>query len=170
MLGLWDYSKASPGQKYGDDDITYRMMTHPGIKCSGVVSVVSNVVPAAVEQMTREALAGSPRARELADALAPLFGIVTVKVKDERKLPGGKKVMVEDKFRNPLPVKTLMAGLGMPAGPCRQPLGRLSPAGVAVVRDAARAVWQKDPGLLKPIEEFYKVDIKERLKNDAYWS
>jgi hypothetical protein len=23
MLGLWDYSKASPGQKYGDDDITY---------------------------------------------------------------------------------------------------------------------------------------------------
>jgi hypothetical protein len=23
MLGLWDYSKAVPGQKYGDDDITY---------------------------------------------------------------------------------------------------------------------------------------------------
>lgn len=23
MLGLWDYSKASPDQKYGDDDITY---------------------------------------------------------------------------------------------------------------------------------------------------
>lgn len=23
MIGLWDYSKAIPGQKYGDDDITY---------------------------------------------------------------------------------------------------------------------------------------------------
>lgn len=23
MLGLWDYSKASPDQKYGDDDVTY---------------------------------------------------------------------------------------------------------------------------------------------------
>jgi hypothetical protein len=24
MLGLWDYSKAVPGQKYGDDDVTYQ--------------------------------------------------------------------------------------------------------------------------------------------------
>jgi 4-hydroxy-tetrahydrodipicolinate synthase len=145
-------------------------MTHPGIRAAGVISVVSNVAPAAVEQMAREALAGSPRARELADALGPLFAIVTVKAKSERRLPDGRTVQVEDRFRNPLGIKTLMAGLGMPAGPCRPPLGRMTPEGVAMVRAAARKVWETDRDILKPIEDAYGVDVKERLKGDRYWA
>ncbi len=153
----------------GDDERTYEMMARPGIRASGVVSVISNVVPGAVEDMVRKTLAGDARGGDLRDALSPLFDIVTVKVKDERTFPDGSKASVEDKFRNPLPVKTLMNGLGMPAGPCRRPLGKMSPQGVQVVRNAARTVWKKNPEILKPIEEAYGVKIAQRLEKDEYW-
>ncbi len=153
----------------GDDDMTYQMMTHPGIRAAGAVSVISNVVPAAVEELTREALTESPRARELAEALGPLAGIVTVRAKSERTLPDWRKVQVEDRFRNPLAIKTLMAGLGMPAGPSRAPLGKMSPPGIAMVREAVRKVWEANREILRPVEEFYEVDVKERLKDDGCW-
>lgn len=154
----------------GDDDITYAMMTDERIRASGVISVISNVVPRAVEQMTRMALEGNVReAAVLRDALNPFFNIVTVKVKNERRLPDGKTAMVEDKYRNPLAVKTLMNGLGMPSGPTRQPLGRMTKTGVDVVRGAAREVWQKNPELLKPIGEFYGVDVEARIEDDSCW-
>ncbi|MCD5391105.1 4-hydroxy-tetrahydrodipicolinate synthase [candidate division NPL-UPA2 bacterium] len=154
----------------GDDDLTFEMMTRPGIRASGVVSVISNVVPGAVEEMVRKTLAGDSRGGDLRDALSPLFGIVTVKVEDERTFPDGSKVAVEDKFRNPLPLKTLMNGLGMSAGPCRRPLGRMSPNGVQVVRSAVRTIWEKNPEILRPIEDAYGVKIEERLEKDEYWN
>jgi len=154
----------------GDDDLTLKMMTDPAIRASGVISVMSNVAPAAVEQMTRAALSGdADRARQLEATLGPLFGMVTVKAASERVV-GGKAIRVTDKFRNPLPVKTLMNGLGMAAGPCRQPLGKMTPEGVAVVRDTARKVWRDSPEILQPIEKHYQVDISARLKDDAAWS
>ncbi len=154
----------------GDDDMTFEMMINPKIKSSGVISVISNVAPAAVEQMTRKVLSGDvAEARAIQEALQPLFGIVTVKFKNERILSRKRKVAVEDKFRNPVPIKTLMNGLGMTAGPCRAPLGKMSRAAVEVVRDAAKSVWKKNRQILEPIEKAYEVDIGERLANDAYW-
>ncbi|MCK4436511.1 4-hydroxy-tetrahydrodipicolinate synthase [bacterium] len=153
----------------GDDERTFEMMARPGIRASGVVSVMSNVAPKAIGEMVRRTLAGDSKGGDLRDALSPLFNIVTVKVKDERTFPDGSKFAVEDKFRNPLPVKTLMNGLGMPAGPCRRPLGKMSPHGVRVVRNAARTVWKKNPEILKPIEDAYGVKIEERLEKDKYW-
>ncbi len=76
---------------------------------------------------------------------------------------------VEDKFRNPLPIKTLMNGLGLMAGRCRRPLGKMTRAGVEIIRDTAKVVWEKNPKILEPIEKAYEVDIGERLANDAYW-
>ena len=155
----------------GDDDITFEMMARPGIRASGVVSVMSNVVPAAIKEMTGKILSGdSAGAESLYSALKPLFDVVTVKVQDERAFPGGKKISVEDRFRNPLPVKTLMNGLGMSAGPCRRPLGRMSREGVEKVRQAARTVWKNNPEILEPLEEAYGVKIKERLEKDEYWN
>lgn len=155
----------------GDDDLTFEMMAHLGIRASGVVSVMSNVVPKAIEEMTRKILSGdSTGAENLRNALKPLFDLVTVKVKDERVFPNGEKISVEDKFRNPLPVKTLMNGLGMPAGPCRRPLGKMSREGVEKVRQAARTVWKNNPEILKPIEEVYGVNIEERLEKDEHWN
>lgn len=154
----------------GDDDLTFEMMARPGIRASGVISVISNVVPGAVEEMTRKIMTGDVSgAGALRDALVPLFGIITVKAKDERIFPGGERFCVEDKFRNPLPVKTLMNGLGMPAGSCRRPLGKMSREGVENIRRAARTVWKNNPEILRPIEEAYGVNIEERLEKDEFW-
>ncbi len=85
-----------------------------------------------------------------------MFGMVTV-------------ICGRHKFRNPVPIKTMMKGLGMPAGGCRQPLGRMVPEGVEKVRNAVRDVWENNPWILQPIEDFYGVDIAERLENEANW-
>ena len=155
----------------GDDDITYKMMTSPQIGAAGVISVVSNVAPAAVELMVRKLLEGDLAVgAALRDALSPLFGIVTVKVGSRRILPDGSTVTVQDRFRNPVGIKTLMQALGMPAGPCRQPLGKMTPEGVEAVRSAARTTWEKDPEILAPIGKFYEVDLEARIADDSFWA
>jgi 4-hydroxy-tetrahydrodipicolinate synthase len=106
----------------------------------------------------------------LKDALSPLFSIVTVKSDSERTLPDGSKAIVQDRFRNPLAIKTLMNGLGMPSGPARQPLGRMTLEGVEQVRKAAKTVWDRNPEILAPIKEFYGVDVEARINSAAIWN
>jgi len=145
----------------GDDGVTFEMMTDAEIGACGVISVVSNVAPGAVTRMTRALLEGQvDEGRRLAEALAPLFGIVTVKTQEAS--PFGPRTC---KARNPLPIKTLMRLLGMPSGPLRRPLGRMTPAGLEVVVNAARKVWNETPEVLAPIEDAFGVDIEERLSN-----
>ena len=154
----------------GDDDLTFRMMTDSAIAANGVISVVSNVAPAAVGKMTCKALAGDiSGAEKLMIALTPLFGIVTVKSDNERMLPDGTRAIVNDRFRNPLAIKSLMMALGMPSGPCRRPLGKMTASGVEIVRAAARNVWSANPEILAPVGEFYGVDIEARLADDMIW-
>jgi 4-hydroxy-tetrahydrodipicolinate synthase len=148
----------------GDDDKTFEMMTDEKIGACGVISVVSNVAPAAVQRMTEAVLTGNvEEGRALNEALKPLFGIVTVKTQEPS--PYGDRLC---KARNPLPIKTLMKVLGMPVGQCRQPLGRMTRRGLQVVLDAAQAVWQKNPEVLEPIGRAFEVDIAERLENPRY--
>lgn len=155
----------------GDDDITFRMMTDPAIRANGVISVASNIAPAAVKKMVDLAAAGDfDSARKATDAVAPLLSIVTVKVDNQRTLPSGEIVMVNDRYRNPLPVKTLMSALGMPAGPCRRPLGRMSMAGVEILRAAVKKIWERNPEVLQPIGDFYGVDIGKRIEDDSVWA
>ncbi len=145
----------------GDDGLTYQMMTDPEIGACGTVSVASNVAPAAVQQMTRAVLEGDAQeGRRLAEALQPLFDIVTVKTREDS--PWGPRMC---KARNPLPVKTLMRLLGMPVGAPRRPLGRMTPAGLQVVIGAARRLWQESPQILEPIAAAFEVNIEERLRN-----
>jgi 4-hydroxy-tetrahydrodipicolinate synthase len=154
----------------GDDNLTPAMMTDSRIRTRGVVSVVANVVPRAVEAMTRAFLAGHKQeGYRLATALEPLFGIVTVVAADMRRL-AGRLLPVKDKFRNPLPIKTLMQGLGMAAHGCRQPLGKMSRVGVDTVRTAARRVWDSSPEILQPIERAYGVSLADRLNDDSLWA
>jgi len=68
-----------------------------------------------------------------------------------------------------LPCKTLMNILGMPAGPLRPPLGKMTRKGLDVVLKAAREVYEKSPEVLAPIESFFDVDLSERLYNEEYW-
>ena len=154
----------------GDDDITLKMMTDPRIRANGVISVASNVTPGPLAKMVGLVVSGDVGgAAKVHEAIAPLLGIVTVKVNNERTLPSGEKAMVEDKYRNPLAIKTLMAGLGIPSGKCRRPLGRMSRAGVEIVRGTARQVWERNPEVLRPIGEFYGVDLAARLSDDNIW-
>jgi len=154
----------------GDDNLTAAMMTDPAIRANGVVSVVSNVAPAAVEALARAFAAGRPdEGRRLAAALDPLFNIVTVTVDSPRSI-GGQRYLVRDKFRNPLAIKTLMQGLGMISAGCRRPLGRMTPQAVEIVRAAARAVWTTQPDILRPIEDAFGVSIARRLDDDNLWA
>jgi len=153
----------------GDDGLTAAMMASEAIRADGVISVLSNVVPAPVSRMVQALAAGDPEGRRLADALDPLFDLVTVTVDNERTLRG-QAVTVKDKFRNPLAVKTLMRGLGMISGHCRRPLGKMTASGVDVVRSVARAAWQDHPEFLMPIQAAFGVDLAARLDDDALWA
>jgi len=154
----------------GDDDKTCRMMTDPMIRAGGVISVTSNLAPGAVVKMVGAALRGdADEAKKLAEELKPLFSIVTVKAESVRILPDGDKTTVQDRFRNPLPVKTAMRALGMPAGPARPPLGKMTREGVDVVRNTLKSVWEESPHVLEPINTFYGTDIEKRLNDDKVW-
>lgn len=155
----------------GDDDLTFKLLTDPAIRANGTISVATNVAPGATQKMIQAVLSGDlETAQKLQNALAPLFGVVTVKVDNERVLPDGRKVKVSDKYRNPLAIKTLMSGLGLPSGLCRKPLGKMSAAGIAILRDAAKQVWQSNPEVLQPLVEFYGIDVTRRLSNDEVWA
>lgn len=146
----------------GDDDITYEMMTDGRIGASGVISVISNAVPGAVQQFTRALNEGNrEEADRLHQALKPLFGMVTVM--SEEETPFGPTAV---KARNPLPIKSLMNILGMPAGPCRRPLGKMNRPGLEQVLENARTIQENNPEIFAPIGSFFKVDIAARL-NDA---
>lgn len=157
----------------GDDGLTLDMMGDNSIKGSGVISVLANIAPKAVGDMVRAGLAGdSVTAQKLGDALAPLFGLVTVTTQEAS--PFGD---VTCRARNPLALKTLMRLLGLPSGPCRKPLGKMSPSGLNVVIEAARTVWANHPEILQPLVDFFEVDIEaclddpvnlEKLSYDQY--
>lgn len=155
----------------GDDDLTLPMMRDEEIRAGGVVSVMSNLVPATIGGIVRAQAGGDlEEADRLSHALAPVLRLVTCSVASVRTLPNGQSVEVVDRFRNPVPVKTMMAGLGMIPSAKRPPLGRMSSAAVGKCRDALRETHGADPGILGPIEEAFGVRIDQRLADDAVWS
>jgi 4-hydroxy-tetrahydrodipicolinate synthase len=95
--------------------------------------------------------------------------MVTVKAESERILPDGRRVTVQDRFRNPIAVKAAMKVLGMPSGPCRKPLGKLTATGAAVIRAKLNRVRRESPEILSPIGDFYGVDIEHNLQDDTLW-
>lgn len=149
----------------GDDDKTFSMMTDPDIKANGVISVVSNVAPKAVQEMTNYIINGDiANGEKMAKALQPLFEtLVTVRTQEET--PYG---LVTCRARNPLAIKTFMNILGMPSGKVRQPLGKMTKKGIQVIIDAGKRVLKDNPEIFKPIEEFFGVDVEERLNNEKY--
>ena len=147
----------------GDDDVTFQMMQDASIKSTGVISVASNVAPKGVQDMCKYALMGDGRAAELAGALKPLFDIVTVKTVEETALG---QVML--KARNPLPIKTLMGVLGLPGGPLRPPMGKMTKQGITLLIGKAQQIQKEHPEVFAPIGEFFDIDVNERLSNEKY--
>ena len=149
----------------GDDGMTYDMMTDSEISAGGVVSVISNVAPAAVVELVQLlATQQFEQAEALKNALTPLFGLVTVSTTE--KTPFGT---VTARFRNPSAIKALMTILGMPCGGCRRPLGRMTLNAIQVVLEAARKVQAANPEILGPCAEFFGVDVDARLNEPNAW-
>ena len=149
----------------GDDGMAFQMMTDPDIKASGVISVLSNIVPEALTELVDLTSKGEiERAAKLHSALKPLFELVTVCTMEAT--PFGETLC---RARNPLAVKTLMCILGMPSGGCRKPLGKMTPKGVAKVLSVVRRVYEATPVLLKPLEDFFDVKIAQRLADSSNW-
>lgn len=149
----------------GDDDKTFQMMTDSSIKCSGVISVVSNVAPKSVQEMCQSVLNHDlEKAHSIANALKPLFDIVTVRTIEETK-----QGQVPFKARNPLPIKTLMGILGLPGGSLRPPLGRMTKQGLNIVVSQARKVNVEHPEVFEPLANFFDVGVDERLTNEHHW-
>jgi 4-hydroxy-tetrahydrodipicolinate synthase len=147
----------------GDDDKTEAMMKSPEIRASGVISVMSNVIPGPIQRLTELLNAGEgAAAADLVIRLQPLLGIVGVSTSEQTKYGP-----VLCKARNPLPIKTLMNILGMPSGPCRPPLGKMTRTGFEMVRQAARQAHRLDPATFAPVAEFFGVDIDARLRDDS---
>lgn len=102
----------------GDDSYTLPLCAMGG---DGVVSVVSNLVPRRVADLTAACLAGDyGKARDLHYGLLPFF----------------KGAFVET---NPIPIKAAMDWAGLPAGPARLPLCPLEKANEAKVRASLEA-------------------------------
>jgi 4-hydroxy-tetrahydrodipicolinate synthase len=143
----------------GDDALTYDMMTDPAIGAAGVISVISNLAPGPISRMVQLLQQGDlAAAAKLRRSLDPLFQMVTVKTTEAT--PHGPAVC---RSRNPVPIKTLMAILGMPAGICRPPLGRMTPQGLAQVLAVGRQVHAEAPEIFAPVAEFFGVDVAARL-------
>lgn len=101
----------------GDDSLTLPMMA---VGATGVISVVSNVLPAEVSRLTALALANDwPAARQLHYRLYPLF----------------RDLFVET---NPIPVKAALAMLGKIAEEYRLPLCPISDAARETLKAAMR--------------------------------
>ncbi|MBF0201454.1 MAG: 4-hydroxy-tetrahydrodipicolinate synthase [Desulfamplus sp.] len=148
----------------GDDGILLQIMEDPAIAACGGISVLSNIVPGALTDMVMLQSQGrTEEARALNQALMPLLGLVTVTTREDT--PHGS---VTCRARNPLALKTLMQILGMPSGPCRRPLGKMTPQGIEIVADAAKKVQARNPELLAPLARFFDIDIDERLGNPEY--
>lgn len=149
----------------GDDGLTYDMMTDRQIAASGVISVVSNIAPKAMSDLVRLLSENNvDAAKILAASLAPLFGLVTVTTREPS--PYGE---VACRARNPLALKTLMQLLGLPSGPCRPPMGKMSRAGLEVVVNIARTVQSNNPEILAPLADCFNVDIDARLNDEGFW-
>ncbi|MDO9264706.1 MAG: 4-hydroxy-tetrahydrodipicolinate synthase, partial [Desulfosalsimonadaceae bacterium] len=97
-------------------------------------------------------------------ALQPLFDLVTVKTKE--KTPYGETTC---RARNPLAVKTLMNILGMPSGPCRRPMGKMTRNGIEQVLATVRQVQTNNPEILAPAAEFFNIDIAARIYTPKNW-
>jgi 4-hydroxy-tetrahydrodipicolinate synthase len=151
----------------GDDELTLTMMCDPEIRACGVISVMSNILPKAVVELHRAAHTEGASAIEA--SLKPLFECVGVLVKNTRRLANGVQVEVSDKFRNPAPVKTMMAGLGMIGPVSRAPLGKMTQNAVDKCRSALIAVYERRPDWFAPLGAAFEVDVNARLRDDAVW-
>jgi 4-hydroxy-tetrahydrodipicolinate synthase len=155
----------------GDDPNTHKMMSDKLINSTGVISVLSNIVPKAVSDQVSAALSQDfEKSAEIDAILSPLSNVLGVTTEEEVLLPDGSSAVVANKCPNPVPIKAMMEVLGMHSGKCKRPLGKLTKKGAKMVRDALSHVYSISPEILEPIEGYYDVDIGSQIKDEEVWN
>jgi len=97
----------------GDDSFILPLISLGG---DGVISTISNLLPSKVKALTQSALDGDyEKARAIHYELIPFM----------------KAAFIET---NPAPIKQALTWAGLPGGPARLPLGKLSPASENILR------------------------------------
>jgi 4-hydroxy-tetrahydrodipicolinate synthase len=149
----------------GDDALTFEMMSDGRILASGVISVMTNIVPGPIVSMVKYAAEGNQeKALALKKALDPLFNLVTVKTMEQT--PFGEVVF---RARNPLAIKAMMSILGMPSGGCRRPMGKMTVKALRIAFDSMKQVFDNHPEIFAPIESAFQVNVAERLASFERW-
>jgi 4-hydroxy-tetrahydrodipicolinate synthase len=106
----------------GDDSFTLPLISLGG---NGIISVISNLVPARVKALTKACLAGDfEEGRRIHFELLPLV----------------KTAFIET---NPIPIKAAMSWAGLPVGPTRLPLGKLDSKNEAPLKAAMQKLGFK---------------------------
>jgi len=147
----------------GDDLLLRDALMDPNVRANGGCTVSSNLAPAAVRALTDACLAGDAiRARELHDALTPLFSMVGVTA-DEELIVRDESLRVPQRSRNPVPIKAALALLGVMDADCRAPLGALGSAGMDVVRAKLRLAHRRDESVFAPLGRAYDCTLDEVL-------
>ncbi|MCL2212117.1 MAG: dihydrodipicolinate synthase family protein, partial [Treponema sp.] len=99
----------------GDDSFILPLISLGG---DGVISTISNLLPAKVKALTQSALDGDyEKARAIHYELIPFM----------------KAAFIET---NPAPIKRALTWAGLPGGPARLPMGKLAPASEETLRKA----------------------------------
>jgi len=99
----------------GDDSFILPLISLGG---DGVISTISNLLPAKVKALTQSALDGDyEKARAIHYELIPFM----------------KAAFIET---NPVPIKQALTWAGLPGGPARLPMGKLAPASENILRKA----------------------------------
>nr|WP_321403170.1 4-hydroxy-tetrahydrodipicolinate synthase [uncultured Desulfobacter sp.] len=155
------------GEKFnifsGDDALVCQVMSDDQIGACGAISVMSNIAPAAMTQMVELMNQGKTQdALAIQSALSPLLELVVITTEEESKYGP-----VKCRARNPLPVKTMMQIIGMPCGPCRPPLGKMTKKGFDIALAALKTVQANNPEIFAPAADFFDLDIDARLNDSA---
>ncbi len=148
----------------GDDSATAEMMADKEIMASGAISVISNLLPQAVGEMTQAGIQHNwDMLGSLHSALSPLFNLVTVEV--DHPCYKGRRV----RYPNPEPIMTMMAGLGMIKPFFGQPLGFMNIEAVSIVRQALTKVFHDHPYFFEDLSDFWKIDVAAKLADNKNW-
>ncbi len=147
------------------EDILSNVMRDKSIGVRGVFSTLANIFPGPVQEMTYNMKYEHGSCKKIEEALSPFYEVI--EVVQERKINGDS--IITDSFPVPIAIKTMMSILGMPSGSCRPPLGKMTSEALSQVKNILQKAVKENYWMFKPIEDFYEVDVVERVNNPKLW-
>lgn len=146
-----------------DDALLRDAMIDPHIRVDGGCSLLANLVPAAMRALhDAAATLDATGARDLHDGLLPLFALSSITAEEAIEVGGGR-LLVPQRSRGAVTLKTALSILGVLPPAWRAPLGRMGATGATRVAAALRQTSRRTPKLLRPVCATFGVDLAARL-------